>query len=35
MHIVPDADHGSYIYHTPQTGDLVLDFLKKHHYGHR
>ena len=35
MHIVPDADHGSYIYHNPQIGDLVLNFLKKHHYGHR
>lgn len=35
MLIVPDADHGSYIYHNPQMGEIMLDFLKKQHYGRR
>lgn len=30
--IIPDADHGSYIYHNPTMGTLLLDFLKKHGY---
>lgn len=30
--IVPDADHGSYIYHNLQMGEIMLNFLKKLHY---
>lgn len=35
MLIVPNADHGSYIYHNPQMGEIMLDFLKKHNFGRR
>lgn len=27
--IVPDADHGSYIYHSTRVGDLLLDFFER------
>ena len=27
--IVPNADHGSYIYHSPRVGNLLLDFFKR------
>ena len=27
--IVPDADHGSYIYHSTRVGDLLLDFFEE------
>lgn len=27
--IVPDADHGSYIYHSTRVGDLLLDFFSR------
>ncbi len=28
-HIVPNADHGSYIYHSTRVGDLLLDFFER------
>lgn len=27
--IVPNADHGSYIYHSTRVGDLLLDFFNR------
>lgn len=30
--IVPDADHGSYIWHNPRMGEILLDYLKKNGY---
>jgi pimeloyl-ACP methyl ester carboxylesterase len=27
--IVPNADHGSYIYHSTRVGDLLLDFFER------
>ena len=35
MLIIPDADHGSYIYHNPRMGEIMLDFLRRQHYGRR
>ena len=32
LKFIPGADHGSYIYHDPTMGTLLLEFLKKHHY---
>ena len=32
MHIVPGEDHGSYIWHNPKMGEILLDFLKKCNY---
>lgn len=32
LYIVPDADHGSYIFHNTIIGDIILDFLSKIKY---
>lgn len=32
MLIVPGEDHGSYIWHNPKMGEILLDFFRKHNY---
>lgn len=32
LHIVPDADHGSHIYHNPKMANILIDFFRKNHY---
>ncbi len=30
--IIPGEDHGSYIWHNPMMGNILIDFFKKHNY---